>query len=72
MSKPVERIIAEAKEAQEMTRQTLAALAEAQGKLQACEEIIFRTRVVVTELDLSHSLTGYAKTQLLAALGPAQ
>jgi hypothetical protein len=67
----VTRIIAEANEAHEMLRQVLDALSEAQGKLQACEEIIFRTRVVVTDLDLSCSLSDYARTQLLTALGPA-
>lgn len=51
---------------------TLAKLAEAQGRLQACEEIITRTRQAVEDFRGRDEMTNVAGSTLLEALGPAQ
>jgi vacuolar-type H+-ATPase subunit D/Vma8 len=66
------RLIREATEAQTMLTQTLAKLAETQGRLQACEEIIKRTRDRVQAFHDCGTISDRVKRGIFQALGPVQ
>lgn len=59
-------------EARDMLDQTLIKLAETQGQLQACEEIIRRTRDRVQAFHDCGTISDRVKRGIFEALGPVQ